>query len=389
MRTFYGVFFHLIVSIFDIVLPLIAKGIPKWTMFQMATTLPLILTAPLQWIAFESIFWYLAHKEYDKAIKTLTVLAKRNGIEFESKFKQAKEFLHAKHSKATQVDIMPLLRLKDVESLGKKYPTVDMADLQKEKMNNSRVRRFLNSLKGKHYRSTNTIYHPFDFMYSPTFLIYVIILAGLWFTNGLNMSIDEIMNNKDVRRSYSKFDEYTKDTILNLIYLGPAILTICLSIAWRISRRWMIFLAYLIMESCLLGSLVSKYSFSEDPSNTSAALNMIYYVSKFSANFGFISLMLISAELFPTSLRCTGMGICFIFKWMGELFVSKNLVIILKLSFPFVDFGFSNIFKYFISLGTIAKCIDLFTVYSHYYLAHVHYFYRKQEIYLCHEQFYR
>jgi hypothetical protein len=45
----------------------------------------------------------LAYKEYDKAIKVLTKLAKRNGIQFETKFKQAKDFLHAKHSKGTQV----------------------------------------------------------------------------------------------------------------------------------------------------------------------------------------------------------------------------------------------------------------------------------------------
>ncbi len=223
LRTFYGVFFHLIVCIFEIMLPLLAKGIKNWTILQMVTTLPLILTAPLQWIAFESIFWYLAHKEYDKAIKTLTVLAKRNGILFESKFKQAKEFLHAKHSKAIQVDIMPLLRLKDVESMGKKYPTVDMAELQKQKANKSKLRRFLNSLKGNHYRSTNTIYHPFDFIYSPTFLIYVLILAGLWFSNGLSMSIE------GVRMNYVQFDEYTRDTLINLTCLGSSALAIGLS----------------------------------------------------------------------------------------------------------------------------------------------------------------
>jgi MFS family permease len=325
LRTFYGVFFHLIVSIFEIVLPLIAKGTKEWTLLQMVTTVPLILTAPLQWIGFESIFWYLAHKEYDKAIKTLTVLAKRNGIEFETKFKQAKEFLHAKHSKATQVDIMPLLRLQDVESLGKKYPTVDMADLQKEKMNSSKLRRFLNSLKGKHYRSTNTIYHPFDFMYSPTFLIYVLILCGLWFSNGLSTSIEEIMSLPVVRDGYSQFDEYTKDTLLSLVTFVSASLAVSLSFL-KISRRWMIFLAYLFMEFCLLGSLISKYNLSEHMHTTNIALNIIYFVCKFSTHFGFIFLMLITAELFPTSLRCTGMSICFIFKLLGELLVSKNMV---------------------------------------------------------------
>ena len=63
---------------------------------------------------------------------------------------------------------------------GKKYPKVDMVDLQKQKADSSKVRRILNSLKGASYRSTNTIYRPLDFVYSPTLLVYVIILSGLW-----------------------------------------------------------------------------------------------------------------------------------------------------------------------------------------------------------------
>lgn len=179
-RTFYGVFFHLIICLLELILPWLSKSFKSWKLLQIFVTTPLVLTAALQWVAYESIFWYLAHKEYDKAITVLTKLAKRNGISFESKFKQAKEFLHAKHSKATQIDILPLLRLQDLDVLGKKYPQVDMAELQKQKSNSSKLRRFLNSLKGASYRSTNTIYRPFDFIYSPTLLVYVLILAGLW-----------------------------------------------------------------------------------------------------------------------------------------------------------------------------------------------------------------
>ena len=97
------------------------------------------------------------------------------------KFAQAKDFLYAKHSKETQVDILPLLRLQDVEILGKKYPQINMTELQKQKANSSKFRRFLNSLKGKSYRSTNTVYRPLDFIYSPTLLVYVLILCGLWY----------------------------------------------------------------------------------------------------------------------------------------------------------------------------------------------------------------
>jgi hypothetical protein len=90
----------------------------------------------------------------------------------------------------------------------------------------------------------------------------------------------------------------------------------------------MIFLSYLILEICLLGSLVAEYGYSKQDEQTITALNILYYLSKFSANFSFIFLMLITAELFPTSLRCTGMGICFSLKMIGFLLASPNLVCI-------------------------------------------------------------
>jgi hypothetical protein len=180
LRAFYGIFFHLVICLLELLLPWLAKSFRSWKLLQIFVTVPIVITAVLQWLVNESIFWYLANKEYDKAINVLTKLAKRNGIQFDTKFKQAKDFLHAKHSKATQVDILPLLRLQDIELLGKKYPQVDMAELQKQKANSSKLRVFLNSLKGESYRSTNTIYRPFDFIYSPTLFVYVLILGGLW-----------------------------------------------------------------------------------------------------------------------------------------------------------------------------------------------------------------
>lgn len=219
-RTFYGVFFHVVVCLFELILPWLSKSLKSWKLLQIFVTTPILLSAVLQWFVYESIFWYLAYKEYDKAIKVLTKLAKRNGILFESKFKQAKDFLHAKHSKATQVDIMPLLRLQDLDVLGKKYPQIDMAELQKQKLNSSKLRRFLNSLKGESYRSTNTIYRPFDFVYSPILFLYVLILFGLWFTNGLTDSITVV----------NEFDHFTHNSINMATLILASIFATVLSI---------------------------------------------------------------------------------------------------------------------------------------------------------------
>ena len=304
-RAFYGICFHLVVSLFQLLLPTLANSFKNWFILQMFVTIPLIITAALQIFAYESIFWYLAHKEYDKAIQTLTKLAKRNGIEFETKFKQAKEFLHAKYSKGTQVDILPFLRLEDARELKDKYPQIDMTELQKKKANSSKLRFFLNSLKGKGYRSTNTIYRPFDFIYSPTLLVYVTILSGLWFTNGLTDSIEI----DDVKKA-SNFEYYIEHTLSHLTFVIASILAVCLSV-FKIGRRWMIFLAYVMIEICLLGSLIANFTYPKSDTQTQVALVVLYHLCKFSAYFGFIFLMLITAEIFPTSLRYVGSNTSF------------------------------------------------------------------------------
>ncbi|CAF0989706.1 unnamed protein product [Brachionus calyciflorus] len=316
-RSFYGVFFHTIVCIFQLILPLLAKSFKSWKLLQIFVTAPILLTAILQWFVYESIFWYLAHKEYDKAIRVLTKLAKRNGILFESKFKQAKDFLHAKHSKATQVDILPLLRLQDLDVLGKKYPQVDMAELQKQKSNSSKLRRFLNSLKGASYRSTNTIYRPFDFIYSPTLFVYVLILLGLWFTNGVTDSIESV-------KKTDNLDIYSHNSLSILTLMIASISAVGCALL-KFGRRWMIFLAYLVIEVCLLGFLIASLNENKDQ-ETLVTLNVLYYLCKYSVQFGYIFLMLITAELFPTSLRCTGLGLCFALKMIGSYIASPYLL---------------------------------------------------------------
>lgn len=325
-RSFYGVAFHLVVAVFELTLPWLARSFKSWKVLQLFVTSPIIVTAVLQFFVYESIFWFLAHKEYDSVIKLLTKLAKRNGISFSSKFPQADEFKNAKHSKSTQVDILPLLRLQDVELLGKKYPQVDMVDLQKQKANSSKFRRILNSFKGESYRSTNTIYRPFDFIYSPTLFVYVIILGGLWFTNGLTDSM-EISSIKDTIKQFENknIDFYLEHTILNMNILISCILAIVLAI-FKFGRKLPIFSAYLVIEVCLLGSLIAEYNAGEKGEEKTVVLVVLYQICSLSRHFGLIFLMLITAELFPTSLRCTGVGICFGLRALGSLIAHPELL---------------------------------------------------------------
>jgi hypothetical protein len=88
----------------------------------------------------------------------------------------------------------------------------------------------------------------------------------------------------------------------------------------------------LVIEVCLLGSLIAEYNPNDNDEQTTVALFVLYQVCKFSTHFGYIFLMLITAELFPTSLRCTGVGLCFVLKALGSLIASPDLVIKEKLN---------------------------------------------------------
>ncbi len=196
-----------------------------------------------------------------------------------------------------------------IQLSGKKYPQVDMVDLQKQKLNSSKVRRILNSFKNASYRSTNTIYRPLDFIYSPTLLVYVIILGGLWFTNGLtdSMEINAIKNALKDSKEY-KLDFYHEKTMVTITVISASVLAIIFAV-FKFGRKLLVFSAYLVIESCLLGSLIAMYNKQKDNSNDKeldqekVALVVLYYVCKFASYFGYIFIILMTAELFPTSLR--------------------------------------------------------------------------------------
>ncbi len=156
-------------------------------------------------------------------------------------------------------------------------------------------------------------------------------MAGLWFTNGLTDSM-EIKLIKDTLRSTSSeandpMEFYLHKTISNLTCVLSGSLAIVLAL-FKCGRRWLIFLAYLVVEVCLLGSLIAEYGSAKEPNNqkTKVALTVMYHFCKFSSHFGFIFLMLITAELFPTSLRCTGFGICFTIRAFGSFISSPDLL---------------------------------------------------------------
>ena len=57
------------------------------------------------------MFWHTTQKDHITAVMSLTNIARFNGVDFEDKFREARDFLRGKRSKGIQCDFQPLLRL--------------------------------------------------------------------------------------------------------------------------------------------------------------------------------------------------------------------------------------------------------------------------------------
>ena len=121
------------------------------------------------------------------------------------------------------------------------------------------------------------------------------------------------------------YDIFIDKFILNSSCVFASLTAIALSFT-KIGRKRIIFFSYFIVEICFLGSLITKYSNKQPEYSAHIVLTFLYHVSCFSAKLGLIFVMLATAELFPTSLRCTGMGLCFSMKIIGSLISSTDML---------------------------------------------------------------
>lgn len=53
---------------------------------------------------------------------------------------------------------------------------------------------------------------------------------------------------------------------------------------------------------------------------------IVYFIGKFATRAAFIILLIYTCEIFPTGLRCTVLGICYTFRWIGIALASPDVV---------------------------------------------------------------
>ncbi|CAF1490594.1 unnamed protein product [Adineta ricciae] len=262
------------------------------------------------------MFWYTAQRDYVTAVLSLTKIAVANGINFEERFLEARDFLRGKRSKGIQCDFQPLLRLEDIQSLGSKYPDFDMVDLQattsKKKTCTQRIAQVLT---GHNYNPTLSTFYPTDFLHSTILTLYLLIMCGLWLVSSLTeYSLDAPQLTQHL----------TDNFFLNYLYthlIQIASFVVAFPMVYKWGRRWPTFCFFLIAEVCLLGSATVLIN-TEDTRN---AMLVVYFMGKFASRGGFLVILLYTCEIFPTGLRCTTLGICYAFRLIGVALASPDV----------------------------------------------------------------
>ncbi|CAF0759751.1 unnamed protein product [Didymodactylos carnosus] len=314
-RAIYGLSLSGAVFIFDLALPWLAFLIKNWKILQIVITIPLIGTIVLLWCTEESIFWFTTQKDYISAVLSLTKIATYNGVTFQNLFPEANVFLRGKRSKAIQCDFQPLLRLEDIATLGIKYPDFDMLDLRGSSEKDTTIQRLLNIITGHHYSPTMSAFYPTDYLHSSILTIYLLVLCGLWLVSALTeYSLDTSRLAENLTEHY----------FLNYFYrqlIEISSFLVAFQLVYKCGRRWPTFCFYLIGEVCLLGSVIGKL----ESEYSRATLLVIYFTGKFAARGSFLVVLLYTCEIFPTGLRCTTLGICYMFRFIGMALASENI----------------------------------------------------------------
>ncbi|CAF1018617.1 unnamed protein product [Adineta ricciae] len=315
-RAMYSLSLLGIVFLLDLVIPWLAILIKNWKFLQLVISMPLIFTAVLFWCSEESMFWFTTQKDYVSAVLSLTNIARYNGVVFEEVFSEARSFLSGKHSRGIQCDFQPLLRLEDIKSLSLKYPDFDMVDLQAtSNKKKSFTQRILQIITGHHYYPTLSTFYPTDYLHSPILTIYLLVMCGLWLVSALteySLDIPHLTQHLTDNFFWNYF--YT-----HLIQILSFVVAVPLVVVW--GRRWPTFCFFLIAEVCLLGSIAVKL----DEEQTRTAMLVVYFIGKFATRAAFIVLIIYTCEIFPTGLRCTTLGICYTFRWIGVALASPDV----------------------------------------------------------------
>ncbi|CAF1187332.1 unnamed protein product, partial [Didymodactylos carnosus] len=315
-RTIYGLFLSATVILLDHVLPWLSFSITNWKNLQLVVTVPLLITILLIEFAEESMFWFVARKDYVTAILSLTKIADYNGVIFQNLFPDTNNFLHLKHSKEIQCDFQPLLRLEDLATLKKKYPNYDMADLQQTAEKGTKIQRLLSVIKGQHYKPTLSTFYPTDYFHSFNLSIYLFVLCSLWLINALSdYSFDTLLFTRHLPEDY--FLNYFYQRLIEI-----ASFLVAFPLVYTLGRRWPTFSFYVIAGICLVISVIVKL---ESEYIRIAGPLVIYFIGKFAIRASFIITLLFTCEIFPTGLRCTTLGICYMFRLIGMAIASKNI----------------------------------------------------------------
>jgi len=286
----------------SLAIPLLAKILPAWRSLKMIAVFPNLLVIGayiLGWIP-ESLSWLICKNKIERAKETLVSVAKVNGINIEGN--------------------------NELQSL---IDGLARQEVQQSKVNNKTSAGFVASIRNFFDRCSNKFLLRIMFAFANTFIGFVAYYGHASNTSNLGSN----MHLSFVFAALVEIPAFSIPFIVN--YAG---------------RRWTLF-------ACFLASGAMSIFYVSTPSDLSHVALTLALLGRMFATGAYYICLQYSSEIFPTSIRGSGMSACEIVGGIG-LFISPWIVYLAKfqVQLPLLIFGGLSVLGAMVTLFLPETC---------------------------------
>ncbi|XP_064619913.1 organic cation transporter protein-like [Lineus longissimus] len=298
-RTFAGIIVQTFWAVAMMIQAGIGYAVRDWRMFQLAISLPMVVTVVGFWIYPESVPWQVANNKEKEAEEQLRKIAKFNGL---------KDYpAHPFTGKSALAGSPILNSMEDGDVSSKDEEKTEIENTEDKKEDNQKkkfdVKALFNCCKKKpepkegQKRRDNIL----TIFRHPKLRLYLAIMCALWFVNslvyfGLSLSTADLAGNR--------YMNYFVSGLVEMIAYGQSYFVLK-----RFGRRIPLCIYHTIAGVGLVISIAipAKTASGTDLTGLVICFNMI---GKFGISASFGEVFLYAGELFPTNVRNTSMGVC-------------------------------------------------------------------------------
>ncbi|XP_064619912.1 organic cation transporter protein-like [Lineus longissimus] len=313
-RTFAGIIVQVFWGGSMVIQAGIAYALRDWRDFQLAITLPMIITLGGWWVCPESMSWQAANQKEKEAEKQLRKIARFNGV------KDYPEHPLTENSIGLNIDPRLLSLGKVDEETGDTAVVADESKTEekpkeKQSFKDRLLRRKPKDDKPKAEKDTLLTVIRF-----PQLRMNLLVMGALWFVNslvyfGMSLSTGDLAGSRYVNFAIGGVVE-------------AFAYTTCYFVIKRFGRRKPLCAYHVLAGICLAISVfIPPKAGGVDLAPVSTAFNML---GRFCISNSFAIIFLYAGELFPVNIRSTCIGVCSVCARIGGMVAPFSSLLVKK-----------------------------------------------------------